>query len=399
MNVAVPRGRRLRVLMVLTYYHPHWTGLTAYARRLAEGLVRRGHTVTVMTSRHRTDLPREEIVAGVRVVRLPVSGKVSRGVLMPSFPFVLWRLMRESDIVQLHSPILEAPLVTFLGRLLRRPVVFTHHGDLTMPAGALNQAIQRIVTTLMNRALRQSARVVAYSRDYAENSAFLRPSLEKLDAILPPVVLPEPDPAEAAAWRSSLGLEGRRLIGFAGRWVEEKGFDYLLRAIPDVVRSRPEAHFLYAGETEMGYEDFFSRCAAEFDRVRQHVSMLGLVLDPRKLANFYAMLDVFVLPSRTDCLALVQVEAMLSGTPVVVSDIPGARVVVAMTGMGVRVAPRDPEALARGILEVVDHRETYIRPREEISRLFDADRCALEYENVFSRLLEQTQASSRRPPP
>jgi glycosyltransferase involved in cell wall biosynthesis len=376
----------MRILEVLTYYHPHWTGLTAYAKHLSEALARRGHSVTVLTSRHRADLPLEETIAGVRVVRLPVAGRVSRGVLMPSFPFALWRLMREADVVQLHSPILEAPLVTFFGRLLRRPVVFTHHGDLTMPAGGFNQAIQWIVTRFMNCALRQSTHVVAYSRDYAENSVFLKPALEKLDAILPPVVIPEPDAVESAAWRSSLGIAGRPVIGFAGRWVEEKGFDYLLRAIPDVLLARPNARFLYAGETSMGYEDFFSRCAADFERVREHVELLGLVLDPRKLADFYAMLDVLVLPSRTDCLALVQVEAMLSGTPVVVSDIPGARVVVSMTGMGVRVAPRDPAALARGILQVLDARATYVRPRETIARLFDADRCALEYEDLFTRL-------------
>ena len=45
-------ARPMKVLMVLTYYHPHWTGLTAYAKRLAEGLARRGHSVTVLTSRH-----------------------------------------------------------------------------------------------------------------------------------------------------------------------------------------------------------------------------------------------------------------------------------------------------------------------------------------------------------
>ena len=81
----------MKVLMVLTYYHPHWTGLTAYAKRLAEGLVRRGHAVTVLTSRHLPSLPQEEFLEGVRVVRLPVAGRISRGVVMPSFPAALWR--------------------------------------------------------------------------------------------------------------------------------------------------------------------------------------------------------------------------------------------------------------------------------------------------------------------
>jgi hypothetical protein len=42
----------MRVLTTLTFYPPHWTRLTVVARRLAEGMAKRGHAVTVLTSRH-----------------------------------------------------------------------------------------------------------------------------------------------------------------------------------------------------------------------------------------------------------------------------------------------------------------------------------------------------------
>lgn len=377
---------RLRILTVLTYYHPHWTGLTSYARNLAEGLARRGHAVTVLASQHRPDLPLEETISGVRVVRLPVKVRVSRGVLMPGFPAALWRLAGEADVVQLHTPILEAPLVTLVGRLLRKPVVLTHHGDLTMPAGVFNQIVERVVTMLMRGALRRATRLVVYSSDYARNSRFLAPFLHKTDPILPPVFVPRPRPGDAERWKRELGLSGRRLVGFAGRWVEEKGFDYLLKAIPEVVQAAPDTHFVYAGETRMEYEDFFSRCAADFERARTSLTLLGLVTDPQRLATFYDMLDVFVLPSRTDCFALVQGEAMLCGTPVVVTDIPGARVAVQRTGMGLLVPPRDPAGLAAGILEVLRDPERYFRPREEIEAIFDPERCVSEYEELLARL-------------
>jgi len=388
---------RRRILMILTYYHPHWTGLTAYAKRLAEGLAAGGHSVTVLTSRHDRELALEETIHGVRVVRLPVMGRMSRGVVMPSFPAALWREMRRADVVQVHTPILEAPLVTLFGRLLKKPVVLTHHGDLTMPAGFFNQAVERVVTFLMHRALSQATRIVAYSTDYASHSPFLQPYLQKTDAILPPVVIPVPRLEDSSRWKAELGLSDRHLVGFAGRWVEEKGFDYLLQAIPDVLAKAPDAHFVYAGETRMGYEDFFSRCAALLEHVRPHVTMLGLVSDPQKLANFYSMLDVFVLPSRTDCLALVQPEAMMCGTPVVATDIPGARVAVRETGMGLTVEPADPPALAAGILAVLGEREKYLRPRQAIEDLFDPERCVSEYEKVLARLEAPSPARVARP--
>src|SRR5262245_49292316 len=104
----------MKLLVTLTYYHPHWTGLTAYAKRLAEGMAERGHTVTVLTSRHSPDLATDEMVNGVRVVRLPVLARLSRGVIMPTFPRAAAQLIAEHDIVQVHSPFPETVLVTGL---------------------------------------------------------------------------------------------------------------------------------------------------------------------------------------------------------------------------------------------------------------------------------------------
>jgi glycosyltransferase involved in cell wall biosynthesis len=387
----------MKVLMVLTYYYPHWTGLTAYARRLAEGLARRRHSVTVLASRHDPALSLEEIHEGVRVVRLPVAFRLSRGVVMPGFPSALWRLMKDADVVQIHTPLLEAPLVTFFGRLLRRPVVFTHHGDLVMPEGAFNRFVERIVTGLMTSALRMATRITVHSGDYARNSSFLSPFLHKLDAIYPPSDLPPPDREAVAAWRRELGMEKRPLVGFAGRWVEEKGFDYLLQAIPLVRESLPDAHFVYAGEPNVLYEDFFRKCAPYLEPVRQHVTMLGLITDPARLANFYGLSDVFALSSRTDCFPSTQVEAVLSGTPLVTTDIPGAREVVQVTGMGVLAPPRDPAGLARGIVDVLKNRNRYVRPPAEIHRIFDMEKSVGEYEALLLRLRGRAASASPRP--
>lgn len=386
----------MRILMVLTYYHPHWTGLTAYAKRLAEGLARRGHAVTVLTSRHEPDLPLEETIAGVRVVRLPVAARLSRGVVMPSLPAALWRRMRESDVVQIHTPLPEAPLVTLYGRMLRRPVVFTHHGDVVMPAGAVNRVIEASVTAAMRQALRMATRITVHSGDYARNSRFLSPFLYKLDAIYPPSDLPAPDRAAAAAWRRALDLENRPVVGFAGRWVEEKGFDYLLQAIPRVVDVMPDAHFVYAGEPNIAYEDFYRKCQPYLEPVREHVTMLGLITDPQKLANFYALVDLFALPSRTDCFPSTQVEAVLSGTPLVTADIPGAREVVSVTKMGLLVPPRDPAGMARGILEVLANREDYVRPPAEIESVFRLEKSVEEYESLLARLAGVGGSDARR---
>jgi glycosyltransferase involved in cell wall biosynthesis len=377
---------RLRILTVLTYYYPHWTGLTAYARLLAEGLARRGHDVTVLTARYGKELPKSEMHNGVRIVRLEPLLRISRGVVMPAFPLVVNRLMKEHDVIQIHAPLLESPLITTLARRHGKKVVFTHHGDLVMPSGPFDQFVELVVTALMRHALKGSARVTIHTQDYAENSSFLSPFRDKLVYVLPPVQIPEPVPDQVQAWRRELGVGNSRLIGFAGRFVEEKGFDYLLKAIPYVVGQMPDAKFVYAGEVNVAYESFFEKCRHLVERSKEHIIMLGLLRDPQRIANFYAMCDTLALPSRTDCFPMVQVEAMLCGTPTVATDIPGLRVPIRLTGMGRLVKPQDEVALAKGLIDALEHRSRYVKGREEIAAVFDMKKTLDVYESLLLEL-------------
>lgn len=376
----------MKLLVVLTYYYPHWTGLTAYAQRLAEGLAARGHQVTVLTSRFRRDLAPEAEHGGVRIVRVPGWFRLSRGQVMPGLLMALNRLMREHDVVQVHTPMLETWLVGALAHRAGRKMLMTHHGDLVMPAGMWNQLVQKAVGFLLDRGANSADIISMYTQDYADNSEFLRPYRQKVVAIYPPVEFPRPDLEAASAWRRELGLDGTRLVGFAGRFVEEKGFDYLLKAVPHVLRHMPEVKFVFAGEHRVVYEDFYERCRPLLDAQREHVVMLGLLRDQRKLAEFYAMCDVFALPSRTDCFPSVQIEAMLCGTPVVATNVPGAREVVGVTGMGRLVEPHSEERLAAGLLQVLSDPEGYVKPHSHVRAIFDAHRAISEYESLLQSM-------------
>ena len=185
----------MRVLIALTYYRPHYSGLTIYTERLARALAARGHLVTVLTSQFDKNLPREEIVDGVRVVRMPVLMRLSKGVIMPSIPFRAWKEIRRAEVVNLHLPQLDAAPISVLARLLGRPVVLTYQCDLRLPSGLINW-LANLGSNIANFVSAAMANVIiSTSQDYAEHSQFLSRYMEKIQAVSPPVVLQQVDDA------------------------------------------------------------------------------------------------------------------------------------------------------------------------------------------------------------
>ncbi len=104
------------------------------------------------------------------------------------------------------------------------------------------------------------------------------------------------------------------------------------------------------------------------------------------MPTFYGAVDCLVVPSlnSTESFGLVQGEAMLCGTPVVVSDLPGVREPVRWTGMGEIVPVGDPTALADAIRRVLVDPTRYRRSREEVARYFAVDACLDRYEALFA---------------
>lgn len=375
---------KLKILICILYYFPHRTGMQLYIQRVSEALVRRGHEVTILTARHKPDLPAEETVNGVRVVRLwapPIP--ISRGMVMPAYPFVAARLIAEHDVVSIHTPMLETGLISGLAGLLGRKVVATHHGDLILPHGIANKAIQTVMFGLYRFMAKRAARLIAYSHDYANHSYYLLPFREKVSVIYPPVHMPLPDPQRAEELRQVWAPEGGPVIGFAGRFVEEKRPDLLIKSLDIINQRYPNARIVFAGEYDIRYENTWERYQDIVQRYRGQLVFLGLLDDMQAMADFFAACDVLALTSDSECFALVQVEAMLSGTPVVMTDTPGGRVPVQVSGMGRLAPPGDYQAIGEAIVDVLDHPDQYRRPREAIEAMFSFEETVDRYERHF----------------
>ncbi len=378
-------NRPLRVLAALQYYLPHRTGVPIHVQRVAEALVQRGHQVTILAARHSIELPRDETINGVRIVRLWAPLRVSRGMVMPAYPWAAWGLIRLHDVVWLHTPMLETSLMAFMTRAAGKQLIATHHGDLILPPGLFNRFVRWFTYANYRFMASRAARLIAYSHDYADHSYYLRPFRDRVSVIYPPIEVPDPDLERVAELRERWQADGGPIIGFAGRFVQEKRPDLLIRALEVINRSFPRARVVFAGEYDIRYEDTWERNQALVQRYRDQLIFLGQLSSMQAMANFYAACDVLVLPSDTECFALVQVEAMLCGTPVVMTDTPGGRVPVTVTGMGATVPRGDWQAIGAAVVDILQQPERYARPRADIERAFSLDETVRRYEKHLRR--------------
>jgi glycosyltransferase involved in cell wall biosynthesis len=383
----------MKILTVLTYYRPHTSGLTIYAERLVRTFAKRGHQVTVMTTQFDPSLPREETIDGVKIIRVPIVARISKGVIAPTFGQVATRLVRQHDVVQMHLPQFDAPGVALRGRLFGKPAVLTYHCDLLLPPGLFNRFVNMVVNFMNHTAGILSNHIVTYTQDYASNSPYLSRYASKLTPILPPVELPDPLPGAVEAFAEEHQVEERRpVIGMAARFAAEKGIEVLLDAMPVILKKYPNAQVLFAGtyQNVMGEQAYSDRL---MPRIRDyeaagHWTFLGN-LDPVQMAAFYPNLDVLTVPSlnSTEAFGLVQIEAMMNGVPCVPSALPGVRQPVLMHGMGRVAKIGDSAALAACILEVLNEPNKFRGDIESIKKAYDPHSIAAEYEKLFERLM------------
>ena len=375
---------KVKILICLLYFLPHRTGMQLYIERIAEELVRRGHEVTVLAARHKPELSPEETINGVRIVRLWVPPiPISRGMIMPTYPYSAYKLIKQHDVVSIHTPMLETAMISVLARMAGKTVIPTHHGDLILPPGMVNRFIRGTMFAMYKFMVKRAPRVVGYTKDYADHSYYLKPFREKVRVIHPPITMPKPNLENAAKLREEWSHEGGPVIGYAGRFVQEKRPDLLIKALDVIDKKHPNARIVFAGEYDIAYESTWELYQPIVEKYGDKLIFLGLMNDMQFMADFYAACDVIALTSDSECFALIQVEAMLCGTPMAMTDVNGGRVPVTLTGMGELMPPGDYQGMGEAIIKILDDPEKYARTKEQIDEHFSFEETVNRYEALF----------------
>ena len=381
----------MRVLITSTYFHPYSSGLSVYALRLARGLAELGHEVCVLTSQYDPKLAPEETLAGFRVVRVKVGMKLSKGVLMPGFHTQAKKWIAWADVVNVHMPQFESVVIARLAKRAKKPLVVTYHCDLVMSGNWFSRLAGWVTTQLGKWTLKRAQVIVQNTLDYAENSAVLKPYLEKVVEVPTPVDSLDPVPEEAKSFRLRFGLmESDKVLGLAGRVASEKGYEYLAQALPLVWQKYPSARVVHAGSWKgvIGEETYLAKVEQMIQCFGDKWKSLGFLSD-EDFMRFFAACDLLVFSSlnATESFGIVQIEALSQGTPVVASDLPGVRQPVLRTGIGRIVPVRDAESLAEGIISVLEEGSGARKVPEAYLGQFEQIKVAERYQEIYSSMV------------
>jgi glycosyltransferase involved in cell wall biosynthesis len=374
----------LRVAHFVQRYPPALGGSEAYFARLSRFLVERGHRVTVFTTTadalesfwlpHRPSFPSNtSAIDGVEIRRYPLNLRFRgrRWLLKPLslIPHrgwqsltmtcnpLSWPMWRDADRPGEAFDVVHASAFPYafpilcarrLARRLGVPLLLTpflHLGDALHP----HDATRRVYTSPALMELARSADVV-FAQTPSERDALVNCGVSPIKVVLQGLGV---DPAECTggdrwqvrqAWNCS---PDDVVIGHLANSSEEKGSVDLLRAAEMLWGRGTNFHLVLAGPEMPNFRHFWQgyRCA---DRVRR----LGRLTEAQK-RDFFAGIDVFALPSRSDSFGLVLLEAWANGLPNVAYRAGGVADLVRHERDGLLAPCGDVEALARLLARLV----------------------------------------------
>ncbi len=355
-------------------------------------LAARGHEVTVVTARHTPSAAERETMDGFDVVRVKPRLIVLRTPIAPRLRTVLRGI--PADVIHAHlPPPLSAHYAADAAEAAGVPLVLTYHCDVELPSplGSLIETLYR--RSLGASTLERAAKVIVTTRTYAATS---RAVWRHNPVVIPNAVdvhrfRPEVD---GTAVRKRLKIPPDRPVALlVGRIVAHKGVEHFVEA----ARNLPGVQFLVAGEgTSL---EAMERLAESLD-VADRVRFLGRVSQDN-LPGVYAACDIFVLPSvsRLEAFGIVALEAMATGKPVVVADIPGVREVIEDGREGLLADPVNPQDLAEKIRRLLENpalrQEMGRRGREKVLANFTTEKVADQILDVYASVLAKPRATAR----
>lgn len=385
--------KSINIAMISFYYLPEYSGSAKQATRLIKQL--RDYKVNsfVISAQLNAAWSLREVIDGVDIIRVPVN----RDRPLLSFWFgvaqQLWKMRSVIDLVHSHgmNPLHGFPL--FFSHLIRKPNI----GKLAIAQSDINfKGHGRIVGRLHKWFLRHADGYIAtssalqdelYQSGLSSQKCYLIPNGVDTDIFHPLA------PKDKKALRSSLGIRDEVVVLFVGVIDRRKGIDILIPAFNRVIKRGINAKLLLVGPQSR--ED---NGAVFYNSMKRLVSDLGM--DDKivfcsytaNVSSYYQAADIFVLPSLSEGLANVILEAMACALPVIGTRISGTEDLIKPNDEGLLVTPGDEVSLAEAMTSVLKEpkrmSQMAAKAYKKAAETYSLNIISSSYFKIYEQLLE-----------
>ena len=375
----------MKILVLIHEYPPVGGGGGSAAQDICLGLVERGHELTILTA-HLKGLPKEEIVDRIRVLRLPsLRREAFRADFLAMAAYVLsglqagFRLIKrwQPDVIHVHFAVPAGAVGYVLSKLTGVPYLMTVHlGD--VPGGAPEKTGKwfKWILPFTRPIWRDANRVVAVSK-FTRQLALKHYPREM--ALIPNGV-------DLARMRpASIKVNEPPRIVFAGRFMKQKNPVQIVHTL--------------AGLKDLSWECVMIGDGPLIPNVRREISEEGLQerftltgwIAPEEVLEWFDKSDILFMPSRSEGLPVVGVQALAKGLAMVVSDIGGFVDIVDKDRNGFLVGSSNLDGYVKGLQKLLSNQKLLKRYREASlvkATQFDIRHVVDSYQNLLSEVAD-----------
>lgn len=367
----------------------HIGGVERHVLEITKSLIKRGHSLTVITTKSPLHEKYTEI-KGLNIVRIP------HGIsLYSSFlPVSIFKYFNsnEFDIIHAHTPNPAIADFACIKNARRVPFILTYHNDI-IKGGVFGKIISNTYnSTLGKYLLSNSDLIIGTTKSYISASCILKDYSEKLEAI--------PNGVDSNLFYNELPLKVKHelniplesnVVLFVGALEEYKGTKYLITAFKEVLRRDPNCYLIIVGSGSLRGE---LEILASSLNISEKVVFAGYIKDEDK-PYYYAASDVFVLPSisEKEGFGIVQLEAMAASKPVICTDLPGVRDVDENRICSISVPPKNVVKLSDAIVSILKDpslkRQLGANGRKLVNDKYTWDRIAEKLEKRYLKVISE----------
>jgi glycosyltransferase involved in cell wall biosynthesis len=388
----------MHIVHATSFFLPCLGGIEQYVYQISKRLVKRGHKVTVYTSRTPKDANPEEWIDGILVKRLKPTGHIFGYPIMPSLSIEMLR--QKADIFHAH---INAPFVvesvSATSLLENVPLVITYNqGSMSLKAifernSVFSNSLGLAYQGLLSFDFKIARKIIVVSKAVMKFSGLFQKFQSKVTYI--------PNGVDTD-WFTSEGIQSEssktsipkndneKVILFVGRFVAFKGVDVLLKAVRLLIKKGLNVRVVLVGNGPL--RTYLMDIARKF--LQDKATFIGAI-PHAKLPVYYRASDVFVYPSKTnsDGMPLAILEALACGVPVVASNVGGIPCIFDGAECGILVPPNKPKALASAIecvLSEESFRYSLSKNAREHALSFSWDKITKQIEKVYNEVQHAT---------